>query len=54
MDGEASSIISADTRPMKYNEWTSCEWIGEGCAATKFMVLGWKGKILINGYKVEK
>ncbi len=54
MNGESGSIISASTKPTAYNEWTTCEWISEGCSATQFMVFGWKGKVLIDGYKVEK
>lgn len=54
MDGEASQMMSASSRPMAYDEWTECQWIGKGCASTQFMILGWQGKVLVDHFTVEK
>lgn len=55
LDEAASSMISASAQPLVYNEWTECEWIGAAPSdSVSFMILGWKGKILIDDFKVEK
>lgn len=54
LDEGNSQIIAASAQPMAYNEWTTCEWIGEGCDATSFMAFSWAGKVLIDEFKVEK
>lgn len=54
MNGEESSILFGSTKTMVYDEWTECEWIGRGCSTLQPMVFGWKGKVLIDSYKIEK
>lgn len=55
LDGEASTMVTASALPMEYGEWTVCEWVGPAkSAATKFMLFGWQGKILMDQLKVEK
>lgn len=55
LDEAGSSIISASTQPMEYNNWSECQWVGATSSeSTSFMAYGWKGKVLIDGFKVEK
>lgn len=55
LDEAISSMIAASAEPMEYEEWVDCEWIGaSNSTLTSFMVLGWQGKVLINGFKIEK
>ncbi len=55
LDEAISSMISASTQPMQYEEWCDCEWVGSSSSAlTSFMVLGWQGKVLIDGFRLEK
>lgn len=50
-----SSMILASTQPMQYEEWSECEWVGSSSSdLTSFMILGWQGKVLIDGFRLEK
>ncbi len=50
-----SSIITASAKPMQYEEWCECEWIGSSSSdLTSFMAFGWQGKVLIDEFKLEK
>lgn len=52
---ETSSIISASAKPIAYQEWSECEWVGAtSTTQTTFMAFGWQGKMLIDRFKVEK
>lgn len=54
---EGGQMFAASTQPMKYNEWSVCQWEGRVPAQYKYaraMVLGWQGKVLIKNVTFEK
>ena len=54
---EGGQMFAASTQPMKYNEWSVCEWIGQVPQKynyAKAMVLGWQGKVIVKNVTFEK
>lgn len=55
MDEANSQIISASSKPMTYDEWTECQWVGSSSTSSmSFMSFGWMGNVLIDRLVVEK
>lgn len=56
-DSEKGEIFLASAVPMKYKEWSECEWVGKltgGKTYVRAMGLGWSGKVLIKNITFEK
>lgn len=56
-DAEKGEMFLASSVPMKYNEWSECEWVGKlptGRTYMRAMGLGWSGKVLIKNITLEK
>ena len=54
---DSGQIIAASAVPMKYNEWSVCEWVGKVRPADSYvrgMALGWQGKVMIKNITFEK
>lgn len=55
LDEEQSIFAGASAQPLLYNEWSTVEWIGKtDCKKLRAMVMGWRGKVLINNIEFDK
>lgn len=54
---EGGQMFAASTQPMKYNEWSVCEWKGQVPLQYNYaraMVFGWQGKVMVKNVTFEK
>lgn len=55
LDESTSMMVGASTRPLLYEEWSICEWVGQSSTEKlRAMMYGWQGKVLIDQVTLEK